>query len=335
MKKNRKVLFAGIALVVILVLAIVFIVVTINNQIKKPNRNNDNIGKILETEEEEILEYDGVKYIPKTNIETYIFMGIDKDGKVEKANDYGEQGRCDVVMLLVRDLSKNTFKTLTLDRCTVIDQDSLDLDNSYLGNSPCVLALAHENGDGLEGSAENVVNAVSKFLGGIDIDGYAALNMGSVTILNNIAGGVTVTVEDDLTSIDETLKKGQTIHLNDEQAFHFVRARMGVEGADTNQDRMRRQSVYMKGLKEQLKQTCAQDEKKALEIYESLEDYMVTNVGANKFTKIAYLMAQEKDEGSVEISGTVQQSDIGFDEFIPDEDSVQRAIIELFYIKKR
>ena len=52
MKKNRKVLFAGIALVVILVLAIVFIVVTINNQIKKPNRNNDNIGKILETEEE-------------------------------------------------------------------------------------------------------------------------------------------------------------------------------------------------------------------------------------------------------------------------------------------
>ena len=58
---------------------------------------------------------------------------------------------------------------------------------------------------------------------------------------------------------------------------------------------------------------------------------MVTNVGANKFTKIAYLMAQDKDAGSVTIEGQMRVSDLGYDELVPDEDSVQKAILELFY----
>lgn len=331
MKSNKKKLIAALFVLTVCIIVVIAVVSTIMSQMKKPGRDKNKIGIDTETEQEEIIVYDGVEYTPKTNIETYVFMGIDKDGMVEKATDYGEQGRCDVVMVLVRDMSQGTYKTLTIDRCTVMEQDSLDLDGSYLATSSCVLALAHENGDGLESSAENVVKAVSNFLGGQEVDGYAALNMGAVTVLNHAVGGVTVTIEDDLTAIDATLKQGETIHLNDEQAFHFVRARMGVEGADTNQDRMRRQSVYMKGLKEQLRAVCAEDEKKPLEIYNGLEDYMVTNVGANKFTKIAYLMAQDKDEGSVSIEGTTREGDMGFTEFMPDEDSVQKAIIELFY----
>ena len=329
MKNNKKTLIAGLIVIAIVVILAIVVIVTISSQNKKPNRGMNIID--TETEQSENIVYDGKEYMPKKNIETYIFMGVDKDGKVEKATDYGEQGRCDVVMVLVRDMSNGTFQTLTLDRNMLIEQDSIDLDGTNLGPSECVLALAHENGDGLEMSAENVVNAVSNFLGGVKVDGYAALNMGAVTVLNHVVGGVTVTVEDDLTSIDATLKQGETIHLNDEQAFHFVRARMGVEGADTNEDRMRRQSVYMAGLKEQLKETCAGDEKKALEIYEGLEEYMVTNVGANKFTKIAYLMAQDKDAGSVTIEGQMRVNDLGYDELVPDEDSVQKAILELFY----
>ena len=45
---------------------------------------------------EGMIEVDGVKYVPKKNIETYLFMGIDNMGKVQKVTDYEGAGRCDV-----------------------------------------------------------------------------------------------------------------------------------------------------------------------------------------------------------------------------------------------
>ena len=329
MKDKKKLLFTIILVILILAIGSVAVALTISGQKNKPARGN--AGTETSKQNDDIIEYNGVKYAPKKNIETYLFMGIDNDGKARKATEYGTQGRCDVVMVLVRDISSGTFCSLTIDRNTVVEQDSLALDNTVLSTSPCVLALAHENGDGMEGSAENVVRAVSNFLGGVEIDGYAALNMGAVSILNHAVDGVTITLEEDLTMVDEAFEKGARVHLSDEQAFRYVRARMGVTGSDTNQDRMRRQSVYMKAFKEKIKAVCASDEKKALEIYESLEEYMVTNVSKSKFTKLAYIMSQDKEAKSVTIQGTFQESDLGYTEMIPDEDSLQQAILELFY----
>lgn len=98
---------------------------------------------------------------------------------------------------MVRDISEGTFKTLAINRNTLTNVKSLDLDNSYLGDSVVQIALAHASGDGLEASCENTVDAVSELLGGQKIDGYAAVNMGAISIINHMAGGVTVTIEDD------------------------------------------------------------------------------------------------------------------------------------------
>ena len=57
------------------------------------------------------------------------------------------------------------------------------------------IALAHANGDGMELSCENTVDAVSNMLYGIRIEGYISLNMDSIKILNHLAGGVPVTIE--------------------------------------------------------------------------------------------------------------------------------------------
>ena len=50
---------------------------------------------------------------------------------------------------------------------------------------------------GMELSCENTVDAVSNMLYGIRIEGYISLNMDSIKILNHLAGGVPVTIEDD------------------------------------------------------------------------------------------------------------------------------------------
>lgn len=277
-----------------------------------------------------LIEVDGVKYVPKKNIETYLFMGIDNMGKVEKVTGYEGAGRCDVVMLMVRDISEGTYKTLTIDRNTMVEQDSLKPDGTYIGSGTAQLALTHENGDGMEISCENVRKAVSNFLGGQKIDGYAAVNMGAIGTINNLAGGVTVTIEDDFSKVDKTMKMGETITLTDEQAVHYVHDRYDV-GDETNVQRMKRQETYKQGLKEKLTEKCNQDNSYPITIYKALGDYMVTDISEQKFSKLALLVLKDKDEGSVGITGTESISDLGFVEVSPDEDSLQQAILELFY----
>ena len=280
--------------------------------------------------EQGVVRINGKKYLPKKNIETYLFMGIDSLDKVKKVEDYGESGQSDVLMLMVRDISEGTFKTLAINRNTLTNVKSLDLDNSYLGDSVVQIALAHASGDGLEASCENTVDAVSELLGGQKIDGYAAVNMGAISIINHMAGGVTVTIEDDFSKVDPSLKIGDTVQLSDEQAVHYVHDRWDVAD-ETNENRMKRQSVYMEGLKKNIKEKCQTDSTYPLDLYNALGDYMVTNISANKFSKLALLVVKEKDEGEVSISGTEGLDELDFATFEADEESLNAAIAELFY----
>jgi anionic cell wall polymer biosynthesis LytR-Cps2A-Psr (LCP) family protein len=293
---------------------------------------NESLSQASTEAVEGLIEVDGVSYVPKKNIETYLFMGIDNRGKVEATDDYDGTGRCDVIMLMVRDRTEGTYQTLTLDRNTMVEQHSLQPDGTDLGTSVAQLALAHENGDGLEMSCENVVDAVSGLLGGQKIDGYAAVNMGAIGIINNLAGGVTVTIEDDFSAVDDTMIKGSTIKLTDEQAYNFVSGRMNV-GDETNTQRMKRQAAYEQGLKENLTTLCSQDNTYPLTIYEALTDYMVTNITSQKFSKLALLVLKDKDNGSLRIDGTESVDNLGFVEVNLDEDSLQQVILQLFYKK--
>ena len=58
---------------------------------------------------------------------------------------------------------------------------------------------------------------------------------------------------------------------------------------------------------------------------------MVTNVSDQKFAKLAMLMLEDKDDGELEITGTVTVGDMDYYEMEPDEESVKQAILTLFY----
>ena len=94
---------------------------------------------------------------PRRNIETYLFMGIDNMGKVQKVTDYEGAGRCDVVMLMVRDLTDGTYKTLSIDRNTIVEQDTLDPDGTRLQRARHSLLCHMRMVTEWEISRENVV----------------------------------------------------------------------------------------------------------------------------------------------------------------------------------
>ena len=79
---------------------------------------------------------------------------------------------------------------------------------SPIGTKEMQISLAHGFGDGKEESCEYAREAVEGLLLGESIDFYVAMNMDGISELNDLAGGVTVTLEDDFSSIDPAMAKG-------------------------------------------------------------------------------------------------------------------------------
>lgn len=285
------------------------------------------------TDSREIITYKNETYVKKGNLETYLIAGIDAPGKVEKVTEYDGTGQCDVLAVIVRDRSTDQCKLLSIDRNTITAVKSLDNDGTYLDTTDIQISLAHAMGFDQQVRAENTVDAVSHLLGDQTIDGYAMVNMGAIQVVNDMVGGVTVTIEDDFTDRDPTLKKGETVTLMGEHAENYIRGRKDVADG-SNQNRMSRQSNYEEAFKPAFRSKCAENSKFPLEVYHAMEDYMTTNISAKKFCRLAILMSDENQDEKVAISGTYGLDEDEWQTFTPDEDSLQEAILELFYQKQ-
>ena len=279
-----------------------------------------------------MVEINGIKCTPKKNIKSYLIMGLDSRGEAEATEEYDGTGQVDTLELVVVDYTANTYTRLPINRDTMTEVQSLDTDGTYLATTKMQLSLAHACGDGMEISCENTVDAVSNLLYGQTIDGYASLNMDAIEVLNHLAGGVTVTIEDDFSKADPTLVQGETVTLTDEQAMTYVRGRMDV-GDGTNEGRMRRQTQFLSALKPILMEKCQADSSFALEIYDSLTPYMVTDQSRNDFIKLTAALIESEEQERLHIEGTNAVGDTGFNEFTVDEDSLADVVIQLFYDK--
>lgn len=285
------------------------------------------------TDSRETITYKNETYVKKGNLETYLIAGIDAPGKVEKVTEYDGTGQCDVLAVIVRDRSTDQCKLLSIDRNTITAVKSLDNDGTYLDTTDIQISLAHAMGFDQQVRAENTVDAVSHLLGDQTIDGYAMVNMGAIQVVNDMVGGVTVTIEDDFSDIDPSMKKGETVTLMGEQAEKYVRNRKDVADG-TNQNRMNRQSTYEEAFKPAFRSKCAENSKFPLEVYHAMEDYMTTNISAKKFCRLAILLSDETQDEKVSISGTYGVDEDNWQTFTPDEDSLQEAILEMFYQKQ-
>ena len=313
-----------------LIILIVFICVCVLGVIAYCFIDSDNREASLNTDNKDIVKIGEVSCTPKQNIETYLLMGVDVKGTVKKSSNAEDPGQSDVLILLVIDREKNTYATLPIHRDTLTDVDSLDEKGTVLATTKIQIALAHANGDGKAISCENTVKAVSNLLKGQKIDGYAAFNMDAIKKLNHMVGGVEVTIEDDFSKSDKTLVKGNTILLSDEQAYHFLHDRMNV-GDGTNDARMRRQSAYLKSLKKIVSQKTEKNQQYPLDLFDGLEEYMVTTLTGNNVSRISKAILKNKDLGQFDIKGTNAIDDYGYNAFTVDQDSLNDTIIELFY----
>ena len=273
----------------------------------------------------------GMDYFPRQDITVLLVMGIDEEGPVKDSGSYRNNGEADMVAAVILDQADKTYTVLSLNRDMMVDMPLIGIGGKQAGSFYGQLALSHTYGSGLADSAENTRKTVSDLLYGVTLDHYVALNMDAIGILNDAVGGVTVTVVDDFSKVDSSLTPGD-VTLNREQALNFVRTRKDV-GNQLNLSRMERHKEYLLGLTAALGEKLRGSDSFAVEIYEQMSPYMVTDCSVNALSGLLQRCADYSLKQIVSLEG---ENKLGAEyyEFYADEEKLDALILQLFYAPK-
>ena len=278
------------------------------------------------------IEYNGDKYVINESVESFLIMGLDKFEDAIDNESYNNNQQADFLMLLVFDNEEKKCTAIHLNRDTMVDMNILGVAGQKVGTVYKQLALAHTYGNGKDVSCRNTADAVSGLLNGVKVNHYLSITMDAVPVLNDLLGGVEVTVLDDFTGIDDSLKKGETVTLHGEQALTYVRTRYGLEDS-SNSTRMVRQKQYLNAIYDKAMLRIEEDDEFVVEASVKLADYIVSDRSVNQLQELAKKLSQYELTEIDSIEGDSAVKD-GLMEFYPDADSVNEIVFDLFYKEK-
>ena len=326
-QKNKTVFHAVAALLA--VLAVVLVLYGGGRWLEKRAEKPETRTQLPQADQETV-EVDGVTYRKKSRLTTILVMGVDHE--TQETYDYRKAGQADFLRLIVLDNKNKTVQQLQIDRDTITPVTMLGVLGDRYEPVTQQICLGYAFGDGRQSSCEVTVEAVENLLGGQKIDQYLSMGLDGISTLNDLAGGVTVTLEDDFSAIDPAMTKGTTLTLWGNQAEVYVRTRRSI-GVGTNEARMARQEQYIRQITSQLDAKVQQDQNFVLTAYDALEPYLYTNIPRGQLANEAWAAKDYERMDTIKPDGTYQVGEDGFMEFYPDADALQQAVLQLFYEK--
>ena len=275
------------------------------------------------------VEYQGKTYAERTNLTTLLLMGVDRD---EDSAAYGGRmgGQADFLLLVVIDHSNKIVSQLQIDRDTMTQVEIYGVLGNPVGTRTMQISLSHGYGRTPQENCENAVLATENLLEGIRIDYYMAVDMTAMSALNHALGGVTVTLEDDLSNLDPQMTKGATLTLTDRQAELLLRSRRFV-GEGTNAERMARQRTYMEAAIETLRAKLKSSANFAGEIFDALESAMTANMTRGKLMNEANRSYNYEVLPVATLAGEHEVGSDGFMEFHVAEGAATDWVMQTFY----
>ena len=297
----------------------------------EPLSTEAGVSEPEEGAEAAVIYYNGQAYKYNDNLSTLLILGID-DAELTESETYRNNSQADFLLVAVFDPDSQECTLIQINRDTMTDVPEMDSKGKKTGFMAVEqIALAHTYGNGLEKSCENTVEAVSWLLFGVTIDNYFAVTMDAIPIINDLVGGVTVTVEDDFSGVDDTLVQGETVTLTAENVEHFVRERKGITDDPTNLNRMARQRVYMRGLFEAMKAAYMEDSAFILDAYGAIGDSLVSDCTIDQMADYANRFANYTLSDILVPEGEAKKG-YKFMEFYVDDAALKQLVIDTFYV---
>lgn len=287
------------------------------------------------------ITYQDRRYALNEDLITILVMGIDKETVVEVGGQSWTEeeesgyagGQADALFLMLVNPHKKNVSIVAINRNTMTGVDVFDEEGNYQGIFTKQIALQHGYGDGGEESCLRQVKAVSRLFHDVPIHSYAAISMDAIPELNDLVGGITVEVLDDVIypEYDMDLHQGDEVTLHGKQAYWYVRLR-NENVFDSNALRLQRQKQYLTTFAAVAKEQCISDVRVAVELYSTMQKYMVTDIDVSAFIYMAteYLNYDFDVSDLYSLEGETLQGN-RFEEFYADEDALQKLIVELFY----
>ncbi len=268
-------------------------------------------------------------YYRENEITNFLIIGLDQES-VHQETGHQNGGQADFLMVLSIDRIKRSITPIMLDRDIMAQVQTYGAFGNPSGSRVMQLCLAQNySGSGVSGS-DNTVNAVEKLLRGIEIHHYVLLDMGAVPTVNDAVGGVEITLYDDFTAFDSTMKEGETLLLNGEQAAYFVRGRMTVADG-SNASRMSRQQQYLSSLLVQFRRNLKGNQGKLMELLDAMEGHMISD--ATDGTLLNTVNAYDDYEWNAmrTIKGEHKTDQYGFAQFWADEAALQNLVADIWF----
>lgn len=276
-----------------------------------------------------VLSYGGEYYALREDLETVLFLGVDKYVTDTGTESYNNTQQADFLMLIIFDRTNKSYTALQLNRDTMTEITILGVRGEQAGVFTGQLALAHTYGSGGKDSCRNTVDAVSNLLYGIDIDHYVALTMDAVPIINDLSGGVQVEMLADFTSFDSEMSKGTTVTLHGEQALTYIRTRKGLEDS-TNASRMLRQQQYLGALRQNVQERIEKDDTFILNVLSETATYIESDCTAEQLSGMFNKATTYQSSGIATIDGEAIQGE-QYMEFYADDAALKEFVISNFY----
>jgi len=280
----------------------------------------------------ELLYYNGAWYVPRDDVETMLVLGLDRSEQ-EGISVSGSYAQSDLILLLKIDRTNETYQAIQINRDAMAEIQDFDEYGRPNGTYTAQLALAYAHAqaytqnDRTAGMA--AMDAVSKLMYGLEIDHYVTLTMDGLMTLNDLVGGVTVEIKDDFSAVDPELVQGETVTLLGEHALSYVRSRMNV-GEGTNLERMERQREYLAGLQKRLSDRVAEDDGFISASLIEVNEQMGSDCTVQQLSELAESLQEYQMERLTVLEGEAVETE-KYIEFYPDEEALQRLIVEEFY----
>lgn len=280
------------------------------------------------------ITYQGKTYKRNTYIKAILCMGVDRDEDLTEEQQAGSGGQSDGVFVIAQDSARDTVKILAIPRDTMTRIVLTDISGNILAADTQHLTLAYAYGDGRELSCEYMEKAVTELLGGLQIDGYAAISMKALGTINDAVGGVTVTIDDEgLESRDPEFHYGETITLKGDQAESYIRYR-DITKSQTALTRLERQKHFIEEFSKSMRKTAAEKEGFITNLLDQITPYMVTDLTKEQLLDMgmAFLKSSQTlgDEDILTLPGEGVVGEV-YDEYIPDLEKTQEMVLNLFY----
>ena len=340
--KDKKELAANL-LIGILVLAIIVVVGLTVVIWQKNNEQSQEVSTqqtadivpgndtgVVEKWQEGDVSYNGKTYRYNSATKAYLFLGVDNEGTMAESTGGFSGGQSDAMFLLVTNAKDKSMSVLSINRNTMTMVDVYDLLDNPIRQEEMQICLQYAYGDGARSSCLRAADAVTRLLYGIPVNGYFSMNMDAIPLLNDAVGGVTVEVMDDLESKSRgvSLKKGETVTLDGNEAYVYIRSR-DVNEFDSASRRLERQNQYLFQLFKRIKGLGLAEEATVTRVTKLMEDYMVTSID---FAKLVEDVSEyEFDESRMyNVPGETVMGE-KYEEYYVDEDALYEMILEVFY----